>query len=92
MARIAGDVDGGAGGAAQTHATQMAPRARGTAVSLFAFCLFSGQALGVSLAGLAFDRMGLATILGASALALPIIGMGFARALAAHLRRGPAAG
>lgn len=76
----------------QTHATQMAPSARGTAVSLFAFCLFSGQALGVSLAGLAFDRMGLATVLAASALALPLIGMGFARALAAQLRTGPAAG
>lgn len=70
----------------QTHATQMAPSARGTAVSLFAFCLFAGQALGVCLAGLAFDRIGLAAAMSASALVLPLVGMGFARALAAHMR------
>lgn len=34
----------------QLHATQMAPTARGTAVSLFASCLFIGQAVGVLLA------------------------------------------
>src|SRR5690606_34980870 len=31
----------------QTNATQMAPEARGSAVSLFAFCFFLGQAVGV---------------------------------------------
>jgi len=31
----------------QTKATEMAPGARGTAVSLFAFCLFVGQSFGV---------------------------------------------
>ena len=74
----------------QTHATQMAPSARGTAVSLFAFCLFAGQALGVCLAGLAFDRIGLGVVLWASALVLPLVGIGFARALAAHMRPEPA--
>lgn len=65
----------------QTHATQMAPQSRGTAVSLFAFCLFGGQAAGVSLAGLVFDRFGGGALLLAPALALPVLGVGFARAL-----------
>ena len=34
----------------QTNATQMAPEARGLAVSLFAFALFTGQSVGVALA------------------------------------------
>ena len=34
----------------QTHATQMAPHARGTAVSLFSSFLFMGQSLGILLA------------------------------------------
>lgn len=42
----------------QTNATQMAPDARGSAVSLFAFCLFMGQASGIGLLGLALDRAG----------------------------------
>jgi MFS transporter, YNFM family, putative membrane transport protein len=33
----------------QVNATQMAPEARGLAVSLFAFFLFTGQSLGVAL-------------------------------------------
>ncbi|MGE4220860.1 MAG: MFS transporter [Alphaproteobacteria bacterium] len=40
----------------QTNATQMAPDARGLAVSAFAFCLFAGQAAGVAVVGLAIDR------------------------------------
>jgi predicted MFS family arabinose efflux permease len=65
----------------QTHATQMAPAARGTAVSLFAFCLFFGQAIGVSLSGYAFDHIGPAPLLLAPGLALPVVGWMFARAL-----------
>lgn len=65
----------------QTHATQMVPAARGTAVSLFAFCLFVGQAIGVSAAGYAFDHIGAAPLLLAPALALPLAGWAFARAL-----------
>lgn len=65
----------------QTHATQMVPEVRGTSVALFAFCLFFGQALGVSLAGYAFDRFGAAPLLLAPALALPLAGWTFARAL-----------
>jgi predicted MFS family arabinose efflux permease len=65
----------------QTHATQMVPAARGTAVALFAFCLFVGQAIGVSLSGYAFDHIGPAPLLLAPALALPLVGWWFARAL-----------
>ena len=35
----------------QTNATEMAPLARGTAIAVFAFCLFVGQAAGISLFG-----------------------------------------
>lgn len=65
----------------QTHATQMAPAARGTAVALFAFSLFIGQAIGVTLGGAAFDRYGAAPLLLAAAVALPLAGGFFARAL-----------
>jgi predicted MFS family arabinose efflux permease len=65
----------------QTHATQMAPATRGTAVALFAFCLFVGQALGVTLAGWAFDRWGYAPMLLGPAIALPLAGWWFAREL-----------
>ena len=65
----------------QTHATQMAPAARGTAVSLFAFCLFAGQAVGVTLAGWSADHFGFAPMLLGSGLALPLAGWWFASAL-----------
>jgi len=65
----------------QTHATQMAPAVRGTAVSLFAFCLFVGQALGVTAAGYAFDRWGHVPLLLVPAIALTLAGWWFARAL-----------
>ncbi|MGZ5179846.1 MAG: MFS transporter [Ramlibacter sp.] len=68
----------------QTNATQMAPSARGTAVALFAFCLFFGQALGVSLAGYAFDHLGRAAMLLGPAIALPLAGWAFSRALRAR--------
>jgi YNFM family putative membrane transporter len=42
----------------QTNATQMAPDARGLAISLFAFALFSGQSAGVALAAPVMDRYG----------------------------------
>lgn len=42
----------------QVNATQMAPEARGAALSLFAFCLFSGQSLGVWIGGQVVDQWG----------------------------------
>lgn len=65
----------------QTHATQMAPAMRGTGMALFAFCLFVGQAVGVWLAGQAFDHGGAGPLLLVPALALPLTGWAFARAL-----------
>jgi predicted MFS family arabinose efflux permease len=65
----------------QTHATQMAPAVRGTSVALFAFCLFVGQAIGVSVAGYLFDHVGPTPLLLIPALALPLAGWGFAHAL-----------
>ena len=68
----------------QTHATQMAPTVRGTAVALFAFCLFAGQALGVSLSRFALDRLGFAPLLAIPAVALVAVGAWLARAIGAR--------
>jgi predicted MFS family arabinose efflux permease len=65
----------------QTNATQMTPAIRGTGTALFAFCLFVGQAIGVSLAGWAFDHAGALPLLLVPAAALPLLGWGFAGAL-----------
>ena len=65
----------------QTHATQMVPASRGTAVATFAFCLFTGQAIGVSLAGFAWDHLDHAVLLIVPAVGLPLTGWWFARAL-----------
>ena len=69
----------------QTHATQMAPAVRGTSVALFAFCLFTGQAIGVSVAGFLFDHVGSTPLLLVPAVVLPLAGWRLARAL--RLRR-----
>jgi predicted MFS family arabinose efflux permease len=65
----------------QTNATQMAPATRGTGMALFAFSFFNGQAIGVSLAGLAYDHGGALPLLVVPALVLPGLGWAFARAL-----------
>ncbi len=61
----------------QVNATQMAPAARGSAVSLFALCLFTGQSVGVSLAGRVVDAYGTAPVFIAAALGLALLGYGF---------------
>jgi hypothetical protein len=65
----------------------MAPAVRGTAVATFAFHLFVGQAIGVTIAGATFDHLGAVPLLLGPAIALPLAGWGFASAL----RRRPAA-
>ena len=65
----------------QTHATQMAPAMRGTAVALFAACLFAGQAIGVTASGWTVDHIGYAPMLIVAALAMPLTAWGFAAAL-----------
>lgn len=58
----------------QTEATQLAPEARGLSVSLFAIALFTGQSVGVALAGAVIDRWGAAPVfLGAAAGMLAIV-------------------
>ena len=61
----------------QTNATQMAPSVRGTAVSLFAMCLFIGQSLGVTLAASAIPVTGFGPVFGVAAAGLVITGLVF---------------
>lgn len=61
----------------QVHATQMAPTVRGSAVSLFALCLFTGQSVGVWLAGIVVDAYGTAPVFVAVSLGLALLGWGF---------------
>jgi predicted MFS family arabinose efflux permease len=65
----------------QTHGTQMAPEARGSALALFALCLFVGQAIGVPLAAPVVDRWGAVPIFCAAALVLPALALYFAISL-----------
>ncbi len=60
----------------QTHATQMAPEARGLAVSGFAMALFIGQALGVWLGGKVVDNLSFPALFltaGPATLALALV-------------------
>ncbi len=66
----------------QTNATQMAPEARGLAVSLFAFCLFIGQSIGVALAAPLVDRFGAPPVYLAAAILLPLTAIWFRHRLA----------
>lgn len=65
----------------QTNATQMAPAARGTAVSLFASFLFMGQSIGVLLAAALVARVGSAAVIAGGGAVLAGVGLYFARAL-----------
>ncbi len=65
----------------QVNATQMAPEARGAAVSLFAFCLFTSQSAGVAVVGQLIDAHGVAPAYLAAALAMPLLGLEFRRRL-----------
>jgi predicted MFS family arabinose efflux permease len=62
----------------QTNATQMAPQARGLAVSLFAASFFLGQTGGVALASLAVERVGTRMVLAAGAVGVLAIALLFA--------------
>jgi predicted MFS family arabinose efflux permease len=65
----------------QANATQMAPAARGTAVSLFASALFLGQSVGVLLAAGLTERIGSGTVIALAGGVLVAIGCFFAQAL-----------
>jgi YNFM family putative membrane transporter len=68
----------------QTHATQMAPAIRGTAVALFASFLFFGQSVGVILASVAVDHLDLAAVFPIGIFGLPILAIVFAWRLQKH--------
>lgn len=57
----------------QTHATQMAPEVRGTAVSLFASAFFLGQSLGVVAAARLIEGAGHRVLFVAAALLLAVL-------------------
>jgi predicted MFS family arabinose efflux permease len=65
----------------QTHATEMAPEARGSAVAFFAFCFFLGQAAGVSALGLAAEWTGYRGVFAATGIGLALLGAWFGREL-----------
>jgi YNFM family putative membrane transporter len=57
----------------QTHATQMMPEARGTAVAGFSSALFIGQSAGVTLAALIVDRGGAVPVFLVAAALWPLL-------------------
>jgi len=65
----------------QTVGTQMAPEARGTAVSLFASAFYIGQTAGVAVAAPLVDQIGVPPLYAVSALLLPILAVVFTRRL-----------
>ena len=65
----------------QVNATQMAPAARGAAVSLFALCLFTGQSAGVWLAGKVGDAYATEPVFIAVSFGLALLGGEFRRRL-----------
>jgi len=72
----------------QLTATQMAPQARGTAMSLFACSYIAGQALGVSVAAWIADVLSIPTAFAIAAAGVLLVGLVFACFLKA--RRHPA--
>lgn len=71
----------------QASATQMAPHARGTAVSLFASFLFLGQSIGVVLVAVLIERIGTGAVVALGGICMALEGVFFAWALgrrAAH--------
>ncbi|MBW6392552.1 MFS transporter [Billgrantia antri] len=62
----------------QINATQMAPAMRGTAMAVFAGCLFLGQSVGVSLGGLVLRLADSAWLLAGAGLWLLALGLAFA--------------
>ena len=65
----------------QANAAQMAPAARGTAVSLFAASLFLGQSVGVFFAAKLIDRVGSAAVVAAGGTLVLAVGVYFSVAL-----------
>jgi predicted MFS family arabinose efflux permease len=66
----------------QTHATQMSPQARGTALGLFSCSLYVGQTVGVAINAQIVDRHGAPVAFAVAAVLLPALGLWFAGRLA----------
>lgn len=62
----------------QVQATQMAPERRGAAVSLFAFCYFVGQSVGVALAGFLLHYVGMGAVIALGGAGVMLVGLRFA--------------
>lgn len=75
----------------QTRATETFPRARGTAVALFAFSLFLGGGVGTALVGGIIDGVGYIATLIVSGVLLWAFAAAAARALIAIPKRSPVA-
>ena len=65
----------------QANAAQMTPTARGTAVSLFAAALFTGQSVGVFFAAQLIDRIGSAAVVATGGALVLVVGGYFSMAL-----------
>jgi len=61
-----------------THATQMAPEARGTAVGLYASAMFTGISAGVAITALGVDRIGYRPLFLVCSVGLALLGAVFA--------------
>ncbi len=72
----------------QTKATEMYPRARGTAISAFALSLFCGQAVGVALFGRAIAAVGYTLSFVFSGAALLLLAWLFSKQLRIHATTG----
>jgi predicted MFS family arabinose efflux permease len=70
----------------QTLATELAPAARGTAVSLFAFSLFLGQGVGAALLGAVVDGWGYAVAFAIAGTAMALLALWFQGQLLAVLQ------
>lgn len=70
----------------QVNATQMAPRTRGAAVSIFAASFFLGQSVGVTMTGWLSTSVGSGVAIGLGGCALLGIGLGFGQVLARRSR------
>ena len=73
----------------QVQATQMAPEARGTAVSLFACLLFLGQSTGVLIVAFGVDRGWLPPMFTAAAVGVIVLGVTVSRRVQARGAAGP---
>ena len=72
----------------QTNATQMTPRARGTAVAIFSSAIYLGQTSGVAVGAFIFDRFTAVPMFLATAVVLPALAWWFARELSKADHRG----